>query len=146
MEPNAPDMSNPPMIPTEDKNKQTVYDSPSKPIDTTVIIAATVGASNVAEFEKNISTMPPGERVATVKGEAAKVADRNGWVKDRTYSKMNDREVYRDPKTGDLYSVDTQHGRFEKCTSKGKHQGEVNFDLKQTKPADSSGKHNLRVK
>ena len=103
-------------------------------------------SSKVKGFEENISKMQPGERVATVKTEAAKVAEQNGWVKDRTCSKMNDREVYKDPKTGEIYSVDTQHGRFEKCNSKGKHQGEVNFDLEQTKPADSSGKHDVRVK
>ncbi len=103
-------------------------------------------SSNSAQFESNISKLPVGERVAAVKTKVAEVAEKNGWVKDRIYSKMNNRDVYKDPKTGDLYSVDSQHGRFEKCNSKGMHQGEVNIDLVQTKPADLSGGHDLSVK
>jgi filamentous hemagglutinin len=45
-----------------------------------------------------------------------------------------------------LHSVDTQHGRFEKCDFKGRHQGEVNMNLEPKKPADKSGEHNLTVK
>lgn len=90
--------------------------------------------------------MPVGERIAAVKTKAAEVAERNGWFKERAYSKINNRDVFKDPKTGELYSLDTQHGRFEKCNSKGKHQGEINIDLSQTKPADSSGSHDLIVK
>ncbi len=29
---------------------------------------------------------------------------------------------YRDSKTGNLYAVDSQHGRFEMLNAKGKHQ------------------------
>ncbi|MGE6630410.1 colicin E3/pyocin S6 family cytotoxin [Bacillus sp. NPDC077027] len=90
--------------------------------------------------------MPPAERVAAVKIKVQEVAKSNSLIKDSKLSKMNGRDVYKDPKTGDLYSVDTQHGRFEKTNSKGKHQGEVDFDFKQTKPADASGGHNLKIK
>ncbi|WP_242984784.1 hypothetical protein [Clostridium taeniosporum] len=42
--------------------------------------------------------------------------------------------------------MDSQHDRFEMLNAKGKHQGEVNFDFEQTKPADNSGEHNLKMK
>lgn len=98
------------------------------------------------DFEKSIVKLSPAERVATVKSKAQEIAKNVGLVKDSKLSKINGRDVYKDPKTGDLYSVDTQHGRFEKTNSKGKHLGEVDFDFKSTKPADPSGNHNLKVK
>ncbi|WHX80068.1 colicin E3/pyocin S6 family cytotoxin [Priestia flexa] len=105
------------------------------------------GTVNTAkDFEKSIVKLPPAERVATVRSKAQEVAKNAGLVKDSKLSKINGRDVYKDPKTGDLYSVDTQHGRFEKTNSKGKHQGEVDFDFMPTKPAGASGGHNLKVK
>ncbi|GMG80460.1 T7SS effector LXG polymorphic toxin [Bacillus safensis] len=105
------------------------------------------GARNGAkDFEKSLVKLPPAERVAAVKMKVKEVAKSNGLIKDSKLSKINSRDVYKDPKTGDLYSVDTQHGRFEKTNNKGKHQGEVDFDFKQTKPADASGGHNLKIK
>lgn len=56
---------------------------------------------------------------------------------------MTYNNVYRDSKTGKLYAVDSQHGRFEMHNAKGKHQGEANVDFEQTKPADKSGEHDL---
>lgn len=94
------------------------------------------------DFEKSLVKLPPAERVATVRSKAQEVAKSAGLVKDSKLSKINGRTVYKDPKTGDLYSVDTQHGRFEKTNSKGKHQGE----MISTKPADASGGHNFKVK
>lgn len=61
---------------------------------------------------------------------------------------MNNREVYSDS-NGYLYSLDTQHGRWEKIDGKtGKHIGEVYLhDLKSVPNSyDQSGKHNLKVK
>ncbi|NMD72720.1 hypothetical protein HHO41_21060 [Bacillus sp. DNRA2] len=98
------------------------------------------------DFEKSLVKLPPAERVAAVRTKVQEVAKNNGLIKDSKLSKINGRDVYKDPKTGDLYSVDTQHGRFEKTNSKGKHQGEVDFDFKPTKPADVSGGHNLKIK
>lgn len=63
--------------------------------------------------------LPPAERVAAVKMKVKEVAKSNGLIKDSKLSKINSRDVYKDPKTGDLYSVDTQHGRFEKTNNKG---------------------------
>lgn len=73
--------------------------------------------------------MPPGERVATVKETAAAKAKKYGWSKNGDLSKKNNRTIYTD-KDGNHWSVDTQHGAFEKLNSKGKHQGEYNIDLK----------------
>jgi len=56
------------------------------------------------------------------------------------------KDVYKDPQTGDLYSVDPQHGRFEHLNKKGKHLGEVDFDFNTTKPADTSGRHDINIK
>ncbi|WP_281278834.1 RHS repeat-associated core domain-containing protein, partial [Paenibacillus kobensis] len=101
---------------------------------------------DAAAFEKGIVNMSPNERVATVLGTAAVIAGSNGWVKDSKLGKMNNRVVYKDPATGTLYALDTQHGRFEVVNAKGAHQGEVDFNLDPTKPADTSGRHDLKVK
>ncbi|UVJ46610.1 colicin E3/pyocin S6 family cytotoxin [Pseudomonas sp. LS1212] len=67
-------------------------------------------------------------------------------VKDNKLSKLNGRDVYKG-KDGNLYALDTQHGRFEVVSSKsGKHLGEVDFGLSQTKLPDRSGGHDLRVR
>lgn len=97
------------------------------------------------EFEKKISTMSPNERVATVKTETQKVASENGLVKDKRLSRINNRDVYRDKNTDTLYSVDTQHGRFEVLNEKGVHVGEVDLDFNMTKDADLSGTHDLKT-
>ena len=104
------------------------------------------GNQTVAQFEKNISTFPPGERVAHIKSAAASVTKKNGMTKDSKLSKMNGRDVYK-AKDGSLYALDTQHGRFEVINHKnGRHMGEVDFDFVQTKRPDTSGGHDLKVK
>jgi len=109
-----------------------------------------VGADRVLqaqEFEKSISRLPPGERVAQVRQKAKEVADNLGWVKDKKITRLNGRDVYRG-NDGNLYSVDTQHGRFEKVNPKnGKHMGEVDIDLNPIDgKVDNSGWHDLKVK
>ncbi|OWF69242.1 adhesin [Yersinia frederiksenii] len=104
------------------------------------------GGKTVGQFEKGISGLPPGERVAQIKETAVKVVLENGMVKDNKLTKLNNRDVYRGA-DGNLYALDTQHGRFEVVDPQnGKHLGEVNFGMAQTKPADKSGKHDLKVK
>lgn len=66
-------------------------------------------------------------------------------MKDNKLTKLNNRDVYRGA-DGNLYALDTQHGRFEVVSSKGKHLGEVDFSMQVRKPADPSGGHNLKVK
>lgn len=110
--------------------------------------AAEARALTEAEaFERSLVNLPPGERVAQVKQTAQTVAADNGWAKDSQLSRLNGRDVYR-ADDGTLYAVDSQHGRFEQVNGKtGAHMGEVSMlDLKTTKPADTSGQHDLRLK
>ncbi|GHC07561.1 hypothetical protein GCM10007290_40350 [Providencia stuartii] len=76
----------------------------------------------VAEFEKSLVRLPPGERVPLIREMAENVAIENGWSRAKNIEKLNKgRIVYQDNKF--YYSVDTQHGRFEKVTKKqGRHQ------------------------
>lgn len=91
--------------------------------------------------------MPANERVAAIKTKVNQIVGDIGLVKDNKLSKLNGRDVYRNPQTGEMFALDTQHGRFEVINPKnGKHMGEVNFDFNTTKPADTSGGHNIKVK
>ncbi|MBA2921589.1 filamentous hemagglutinin N-terminal domain-containing protein [Pseudomonas sp. P7] len=105
------------------------------------------GGQSASDFEKGLVSLPPGERVATVKTTAKEVADSLGWKKDSRLSRMNSRDVYVGG-DGFIYSVDTQHGRFEQLNGRsGAHMGEVKFDLSPVDNSkDSSGGHDLRVK
>lgn len=91
--------------------------------------------------------MSPNDRVAAIKAEINRIVKEKGLIKDNKLSKINNRDIYQDPNTGELYAVDTQHGRFEKINSKnGKHLGEVDIDFNPTKPADKSGGHDIKIK
>ncbi|TKI02189.1 VENN motif pre-toxin domain-containing protein, partial [Martelella alba] len=116
----------------------------AKAIDPTIKIAT---GQAVGAFEKSLANLPPGERVAIVKQAASKVAAENGMVKDNLLTKKNGgRDVYRG-QDGNLYALDTQHGRFEVVSPKGKHLGEVDFSMQKTPNSiDKSGGHDLKVK
>ncbi|NML30424.1 hemagglutinin repeat-containing protein [Paraburkholderia antibiotica] len=103
--------------------------------------------SEAEAFERSLVNLPPGERVAQVKQTAQTVATDNGWTKDSQLSRINGRDVYR-ADDGTLYAVDSQHGRFEQVNGRtGAHMGEVSMlDLQPTKPADTSGQHDLKLK
>jgi hypothetical protein len=102
-------------------------------------------AKSAKAFEERIAKLPPGERVAEIKGTMVAKAKQNGWTKDRNVSKKNGRDVYADG-NGDYYSVDTQHGRYEKCNSRGKHQGEYDIDGEFIPGSiDISGGHDLKI-
>ncbi|MGV7244839.1 hypothetical protein [Caballeronia sp. M23-90] len=103
--------------------------------------------SEAQAFERSLVNLPPGERVAQVKQTAQTIASDNGWTKDSQLSRINGRDVYR-ADDGTLYAVDSQHGRFEQVNGKnGTHMGEVSMlDLRPTKPADTSGQHDLKLK
>jgi len=114
-----------------------------KTVDPAIKIAT---GQAVGAFEKSLANLHPGERVAIVKQAAPKLAAEYGMVKDNLLTKMNGgRDVYRG-QDGNLYALDTQHGRFEVVSPKGKHLGEVDFSMQVRKPADPSGGHNLKVK
>ncbi|QNH06399.1 hemagglutinin repeat-containing protein [Pseudomonas sp. B11D7D] len=102
---------------------------------------------NASDFEREISRLPPGERVARVKETVQIVAESLGLEKDSRLTKLNNRDVYRGV-DGFLYAVDTQHGRFEKVDpKKGRHLGEVDMNLTPIKDSlDTSGGHDLRIK
>jgi len=53
MEPNAPDMSNPPMVPTEEKNKPTITNMPMGTVET----PTRLDTSNTSEDWRNISEL-----------------------------------------------------------------------------------------
>ncbi|WP_257139112.1 colicin E3/pyocin S6 family cytotoxin, partial [Bacillus pseudomycoides] len=100
---------------------------------------------NVAEFDKKIVKMNVNEKIALIKETSKDIASKNGWKKDSKRTKLNKRDVYYDAKTDTYYALDTQHGRFEVVNKKGKHQGEIDFNLNSTKPADKSGGHDLKM-
>lgn len=119
-------------------NKKAPANDPNKKI---------ASGQTVGDFEKSLVGLPPGERVAIVKQTAAQVALQQGMVKDNRLTKMNNgRDVYRGS-DGNLYALDTQHGRFEVVSSKGKHLGEVDFSFQKIPDSiDKSGGHDLKVK
>ncbi|MDE1006833.1 MAG: colicin E3/pyocin S6 family cytotoxin [Paraburkholderia fungorum] len=82
-----------------------------------------------------------------MKQTAQAVATDNGCTKDSQLSRINGRDVYR-ADDGTLYAVDSQHERLEQVNRKtGAHMGEVGMlDLQPTKPADTSGRHDLKLK
>ncbi|MEQ1977710.1 colicin E3/pyocin S6 family cytotoxin [Xenorhabdus sp. SGI240] len=70
----------------------------------------------------------------------------NNWTRAKNIEKLNKgRTIYQDSKY--YYSVDTQHGRFEKVAKKrGNHIGEVDMKLNDIPDSfDPKGKHDLRV-
>ncbi|KMQ16260.1 colicin E3/pyocin S6 family cytotoxin [Bacillus mycoides] len=101
------------------------------------------GRFDVVAFDQKIAKMNVNEKIALIKSTSMDIANQKGWKKDNKRTKMNKREVYYDKKADTYYAIDTQHGRFEVVNSKGKHQGEVEFNLNQTKSADKSGGHDL---
>ncbi|WP_240523045.1 colicin E3/pyocin S6 family cytotoxin [Bacillus toyonensis] len=103
------------------------------------------GSFDVAAFDKKIAKMNINEKAAEIKIASKGIAEQNGWKKDSKLSRVNKRDVYVDSKSNNLYALDTQHGRFEVLNKKGKHQGEVDFNLNSTKPADKSGGHDLKL-
>ncbi len=119
-------------------------------------VAAALGAKNVTkeiassfdakEFEASLSGLASNERVGLVRTQAAKIAQSNGWKKNTNISKINNRDVYQTPK-GELYSVDTRHGRFEKIDpNRGRHLGEFDFNLNPKGKMDKTGGHDLKVR
>lgn len=108
-----------------------------------------VGKTKTKEFQNEIYKLPAGERVAMIKQESKKYANEIGLIKDNKLSSLNNRDVYVD-KNGIIFSLDTQHGEWERINPKnGKHEGSFElFDITKTtgKAVDNSGQHNLKVK
>ncbi len=92
--------------------------------------------------------MNAAERIAFLKPIAKQRADAFGWqpakkVAPNLVARNSERTLYVDD-DGNVFSLDTQHGRFEVHDLTGKHLREVNMDGAETKPRDASGKHDLR--
>ena len=103
---------------------------------------------NTKDFKDSLVNLPSGERVAKIKETAKDFATQNGWKKDNRLSTINGRDVFVG-KDGKLYSLDTQHGDWEKINPKnGQHEGSFDlFDINtMNKSIDYSGNHNLKVK
>ncbi|MDC9591022.1 hypothetical protein PSI23_17445 [Xenorhabdus sp. XENO-10] len=101
----------------------------------------------VSEFEKSLVQLCADERVVVVKKMAEKVAKQHHWTRAKNIEKLNrGRIIYQDKKY--YYSIDTQHGRFEKIGKKlGNHLGEIDMGLRFIEGSiDNKGGHNLRVK
>jgi hypothetical protein len=97
------------------------------------------------DFEKDISKLAPAERVAATKEMASIKAKQHGLAKNPGLSKKNKRDVFTD-NDGMHYSLDTQHGRFEKLDKRGKHLGEVNMDMSPIGGSiDISGGHDITI-
>ncbi|MFC3627492.1 hemagglutinin repeat-containing protein [Vogesella amnigena] len=107
-------------------------------------------ASQSVDFAKGISDLPPGERVAKIKEIVPQVVNAYGWKRDKQLEKLNPgRAVYKAP-DGKIYSLDTQHGAWERINPKnGAHEGEYKMlnplELVE-RSVDTSGRHNLKVK
>jgi len=100
---------------------------------------------DVKKFNEEKAHLGTNERVALIEKVARERAERLGFRKDNRISVLNQRTVFVDPATGNLFSVDTENGRFEKCNPRGEHIEEVDFNLKNTKPRDETGGHDLRI-
>lgn len=101
--------------------------------------------TTVKDFEASLANLPPGERVAKIKSMSDQLAGSRGWTRARNIERLNpNRTIYTDGTS--FYSLDTQHGRFEKLNKKGKHMGEVNMCLNEKGKKYSSGGHDIRSK
>ncbi|GAB4558622.1 MAG: hypothetical protein Tsb0020_03790 [Haliangiales bacterium] len=104
---------------------------------------------DVAAWERYLNTqVDPGERIGLIRAVAAERARKFGWepyAKLDRFNRSGVRDIYRDPRSEQLYSVDVQHGRFEWFNNKGKHRDEVDFALKEMNKQDKSGKHDIRT-
>lgn len=95
-------------------------------------------------FERTIARLPANERVSKVVSTLRNDASTHGWKRDDRLSKINGRDIYID-KHGNYWSIDTQHGRWEKFSERCRHIDEYNRDLKPQDKSDPSGKHDIKV-
>jgi hypothetical protein len=111
--------------------------------------ACDLPTANATSFEGQINKPGMfgslGERQAFIKVKLTEVATGKGWTKDSSLTKKNNREIYKDG-DGNYWAFDTQHGRFEKLNSKGKHQGEFDIDGKFIPGSiDTKGGHDIII-
>ena len=103
------------------------------------------GGTTVKDFKASLVKLPLGERVVKIKSMAEQVASSRSWTRAKNIERLNPkRTIYTDGTN--FYSLDTQHGRFEKLNKKGKHMGEVDMCLNEKGNQDSSSEHDIRIK
>ncbi len=110
-------------------------------------VGSTKPTDTTKTFYDEISKLKPNERVPVVRKKAQEFAESKGWERAKDIERKNgNRTIYKDDK-GNLYSVDTQHGHFEVCNPRGKHQGSIDLWGNEVPGKyDSSGKHDLFTK
>lgn len=99
------------------------------------------------QLNDEIKNLPANERVPIVRETTKAKAEKYGWNENMNLKKKNQgRDIYTD-KDGNHWSVDTQHGEFEKLDKKGRHQGAFDIDLNpiKGKGPDMSGRHDIKV-
>ncbi|WP_459207668.1 RHS repeat-associated core domain-containing protein [Pseudomonas sp. MLB6B] len=101
----------------------------------------------VSDFERILAKLGTNERIAIIRDMASQVANARNWKRAKNIERLNrGRTIYTDDKH--YYSIDSQHGRFERTSLKnGKHLGEVDMGLNPIfNSLDPSGGHDIRVK
>ena len=99
----------------------------------------------INKLKRSLVRLSPGERVATLKVFADSKASKIGWQKNKVLGTKNgNRDIYTD-KDGEHWSLDTQHGHFEKLNKRGKHLGAFDLRGSQVKPPDATGRHDIFI-
>lgn len=97
-------------------------------------------------FYGNIIHRNTDEKISIYRIVSRNIASLNFYsFKAQLTQKNNNRYIFQSPVQTIYLALDTQHGRFEVCNKKGKHQGEFDFYGKQTKGADDEGKHDIKI-
>ncbi len=108
------------------------------------------GVNTYEEFREFTKKLSVEDRIAKFKEVAADIAKNNGWEKNNRLSGLNNRDVFEIKNAkGEIEgyrSLDKKTGSFEILDTKGRHQGESNFDGIKIDDADKSGKHDIKLK
>lgn len=104
-------------------------------------------------WEKDSSDGNRNDMIAATRSNGRKLAEANNWKRNNYISSLNStpntiRDIY-EAGTGRnrmFLSIDVEkYGCWEVYDSRGKHLGEVNFKGEQTKKADNTGKHDIKI-
>lgn len=104
------------------------------------------------KFREELRHLSSPEKNAKIEEIAKNVAEINGYTYDQEVSAYNKtknklRSIYAAGSSRHkIYlSTDFETGAFEVCDHKGQHLGEYSFRGDQTKEADNSGQHNIKL-
>lgn len=99
----------------------------------------------IGDYYEESKKKPERERIAIFKEIAEKITRLNQYKKEDKLTQKNNRIIYESLDKKIYLALDTQHGTFECCNSKGIHQKEIDFLGNPTKKADTSGQHNIKM-